>query len=366
MKYFSAFTGVGGFDIGVPKTWECVGFSEIDNNAKKVLKYRFPEVKNYGDIANMDYGKLPDFDVLLGGSPCQDLSVAGKRAGLAGLRSRLFYSYVAVLKSKKPKYFIFENVKGLLSSNSGWDFADVINNFSEAGYDIWWQLLDATWFGIPQHRERIFVFGTLRGNSIRKIFIKPKIGQQTSKLYEERTDNNSKRYERTESERNGIIENEPDMQIQNMQFDGQERQHNGIYRMGEIKSPTLTYLRKNQHGRIIKEHNDPSYTLLRSTKNGTYDGKTIRYLTPLECERLMGWEDNWTKYGIDKKGNKVEIPDNIRYQLIGNGVVSPIIKVIINTILEERNDNIIEEKPINENIVSIKPVNRLTNFETVE
>ena len=155
MKYFSAFTGVGGFDMGMPLDWECVGMSEIDKHANMVLKYRFKDVKNYGDIEKINYEELPDFDVLIGGSPCQDVSLAGKRAGLSGARSRLFFSYVALLRAKQPDYFIFENVKGLLSSNEGRDFAEVINQFSESGYDIWWQVLDAADFGIPQHRENI-------------------------------------------------------------------------------------------------------------------------------------------------------------------------------------------------------------------
>ena len=150
MRYFSTFTGVGGFDLGMPSDWECVGMSGIDKYANMVLRYRFKDVKNYGDIEKINYEELPDFDVQIGGSPCQDISVAGKRAGLSGVRSRLFFSFVALLKVKQPDYFIFENVKGLLSSNEGRDFAEVINQFSEAGYDLWWQILDASDFGIPQ------------------------------------------------------------------------------------------------------------------------------------------------------------------------------------------------------------------------
>ena len=159
MRYFSAFSGAGGFDLGMPRGWECVGMSEIDRYADMVLKFRFRDVENYGDIEKIKYDELPDFEVLIGGSPCQDVSVAGKREGLAGSRSRLFYSYIEILKAKRPDYFIFENVKGLLSGNNGWDFAEVVNQFAEAGYDIWWQVLDAVDFGIPQHRERVFILG---------------------------------------------------------------------------------------------------------------------------------------------------------------------------------------------------------------
>ena len=90
MKYFSTFTGVFGFDMGLPDDWQCVGVSEIDKNACKVIKYRKPEVKNYGDIEKIRIEELPNFDVLIGGSPCQGLSLAGKREGLADNRPLTF------------------------------------------------------------------------------------------------------------------------------------------------------------------------------------------------------------------------------------------------------------------------------------
>ena len=173
MKYFSAFTGVGGFDLGMPKDWECVGFSEIDKYANAVLRYRFPKVKNYGDIRQIDWKEVPDFEMLVGGTPCQDLSLAGKRQGLEGSKSRLFFEFIRALKEKKPQYFIWENVKGALYSNKGWDFARVLLEFSEAGYALWWQVLDASWFGVPQHRERVFVVGNLGKEPPIKVFFKP-------------------------------------------------------------------------------------------------------------------------------------------------------------------------------------------------
>jgi len=205
MKYFSLFTGVGGFEIGIEKAYAsvvnrqetpegkqttdqgvsrgdvhsggellegtptCVGFSEIDKHASAVLKYRFPNVKNYGDITKIDWSLVPDFDLLVGGSPCQDLSIAGKRAGLEGGRSGLFYEYVRALEEKKPKHFIWENVKGALSSNGGRDFGAVLSALAEAGYSLWWQVLNAKDFGVPQNRERVFIVGT-RNGSPREVF----------------------------------------------------------------------------------------------------------------------------------------------------------------------------------------------------
>ena len=339
IRYFSVFTGVGGFDLGMPSGWECVGMSEIDKYANMVLRYRFKDVKNYGDVEKINYEELPNFDVLIGGSPCQDLSVAGKRAGLTGLRSRLFFSYVALLRTKQPKYFIFENVKGLLSSNEGRDFAEVINQFSEAGYDLWWQILDASDFGIPQHRERVFILGTAGGSSFRKVFL----GRENKR---ENTENGS-------------------TQIENLHFD--RSQQNRIYGVNGV-APTLHRKTdgwqatkigipirqvdgrgENANGRRIKTLDEPSFTLQSSQRHGVAvltrgveDGKEynmdIRYLTPLECERLMGWSDNQTKYGIDDKGNTVELPDNQRYNLIGNGVVPQVVREIVKYLILQKND----------------------------
>ena len=348
MNYFSAFSGVGGFDMAVPEDWECVGMSEIDKYANMVLKYHFKKVKNYGDIEKIRYEELPDFDVLLGGSPCQDLSVAGKREGLAGLRSRLFFSYAAILKVKKPEYFIFENVKGLLSSNGGWDFARVLLEFQEAGYDVWWQVLDATDFGIPQHRERVFVFGTIRGKPLPKIFFERKDKGKDSVIQKQRGNTLTSRYHKSEANGSYIIEGK--QKIENLH--NSKRQIDRIYGINGV-APTLHRKTggrqeikiampvrqadgrgENAHGRRIKNADEPSFTLQSSQRHGVMVDDDIRYLTPLESERLMGWEDNWTKYGMNEKDDVVEISDSQRYNLIGNGVVPWVVQNIIEKFME--------------------------------
>jgi len=326
MKYFSVFTGVGGFELGLPEDWECVGMSEVDKNAIKVLRYRFPGVKNYGDIEKIEYEKLPDFDVLVGGSPCQDISVAGKRAGLSGLRSRLFFSYVAILKVKKPRYFIFENVKGLLSSNGGWDFVRVLSEFSQAGYDLWWQVLDATQFGIPQHRERVFVLGSLGEQRFRGLYFIGKTDRKNSELQRQYSNTLTKRYRGATATGTYIVEGEfnaPQTKIQNI----------GQTTKVAVPIQKLEFNTIKQNGRIMKNNGGCAFTLVSGFRQGVYDGIRIRYLTPLEAERLMGWPDNWTKYGIDDKGNTVELSDNARYNLIGNGVVPQIVSELVDKIM---------------------------------
>jgi len=164
MKYFETFAGVAGIGMGLPKDWECVGFSEYNKYASMVLNYHYPDIKNYGDITTIKWEEVADFDLLTGGSPCQDFSIAGKRRGLAGAKSSLAWEFIRGLRSKKPRYFIWENVKGVMSSRSGWDLANILAAFSESGYDLWWQVLNAKDFGVPQNRERIIIVGFRDGS----------------------------------------------------------------------------------------------------------------------------------------------------------------------------------------------------------
>src|SRR5688500_1190317 len=122
MKYFDVFAGVGGFCLGMPRHYKCVGVSETDKFCNYVLELNFPDVYNFGDITQIDIGTLPDFDLLVGGSPCQGMSTAGERYGLEDHRSCLFFHYIRILKEKQPKYFLWENVENALSVNDGEDF----------------------------------------------------------------------------------------------------------------------------------------------------------------------------------------------------------------------------------------------------
>jgi DNA (cytosine-5)-methyltransferase 1 len=168
MRYFESFAGVGGFSLAMPKDWQCIGMSEIDKYASSVLRYRFPNITNYGEITKIDWTTVPDFDLLVGGSPCQSFSVAGRRKGFEGA-SGLFFEYIRAIKEKRPAYFIWENVKGVLSCHGGRDFAAIINQMAEAGYSLWWQVLNAKDFGVPQNLERVFVVGS-RTRPAREVF----------------------------------------------------------------------------------------------------------------------------------------------------------------------------------------------------
>lgn len=180
LKHLDLFSGYGGFTIPASKYGiETINFSEIDKYATAVLKYRFPSITNLGDITKIKPEDLPDVDIITGGSPCQDLSVAGKGAGLDGGRSGLFFCFINLIKEKQPMYFVWENVKGALSSSKGWDFARVQIEMEQAGYDVWWQVINAKDFGVPQNRERIFAIGIRKGSGREILFEQISSGQNT-------------------------------------------------------------------------------------------------------------------------------------------------------------------------------------------
>ena len=171
MKAVSLFAGIGGFDLALERNGiEVVASVEWDKHAQSVLKNRFPNSQIYGDIQEVTGEQLinagfdPRNGIITGGFPCQDLSVAGKRAGLAGNRSGLFWEICRLLDETKTQYFILENVPGLLSSSNGADMGTVISALAQRGYGLAYRVLDAQHFGVPQRRRRVFIVGSLGDN----------------------------------------------------------------------------------------------------------------------------------------------------------------------------------------------------------
>lgn len=172
----SLFAGIGGFDLALKRNGvKVVAAVEIDKKASAVLQKHFPNTKLFGDIQQVtgkdliDAGFEPRGGIITGGFPCQDLSVAGKRAGLAGKRSGLFWEICRLLDETRAENFILENVPGLLSSNNGSDMATVVEALVERGYSIAWRVLDAQYFGVPQRRRRVFIVGCLADGGARRV-----------------------------------------------------------------------------------------------------------------------------------------------------------------------------------------------------
>ena len=164
MKVASFFSGIGGIDLGLERAgMEVVFQCEILRFGQRVLKRHWPDVQLENDITKVKPEDIPDVDVFAGGFPCQDLSLAnqGKRKGLEGARSGLFYTYADLIEAKKPRWVFIENVPGLLNSANGGDFKVVITTMDELGYGVAWRVLDAKFFGTPQRRRRTYIIASL-------------------------------------------------------------------------------------------------------------------------------------------------------------------------------------------------------------
>lgn len=170
----SLFAGVGGFDLAMERNGvKVVATVEIDKKCNEVLAKHFPTAKQFTDVQQvtgkdlLDAGFDPTRGIITGGFPCQDLSVAGKRAGLAGERSGLFWEIARLVEETQTEWFILENVPGLLSSNGGKDFGIVLGEMAQLGYRVGWRVLDAQYFGVPQRRRRVFIVGSRSGDAER-------------------------------------------------------------------------------------------------------------------------------------------------------------------------------------------------------
>jgi len=176
IRYFSMFSGIGGFELGIEAAAhelgiaaECVGYSEIDKHAIRTYEEHYTH-DNYGDATTIDADHLPDFDLLVGGFPCQAFSIAGKRLGFDETRGTLFFDIARILKAKEPRFFILENVKGLISHNKGQTFRTIIRTLDGLGYDLQWKVLNSKDHGVPQSRERVFIVGNLGGTPRPEVF----------------------------------------------------------------------------------------------------------------------------------------------------------------------------------------------------
>lgn len=170
------FSGIGGFELGIGLAAlkagidaTCVGYSEIDSAAIATYEEHFDH-RNFGDITAIDADGLPDFNLLVGGFPCQAFSIAGKRGGFDDTRGTLFFDVARILRAKRPQHFILENVRGLLSHDSGRTLQTILGVLTDLGYCVEWQVLNSKNFGVPQSRERIYLVGHHGGLTAQSVF----------------------------------------------------------------------------------------------------------------------------------------------------------------------------------------------------
>lgn len=161
IKFIDFCAGIGGGRIGLENLgMRCVGFSEIDRSSVKTYREFFgEEEKNYGDLMKVNFDDLPDFDLMIAGFPCQTFSVIGKRTGMQDRRGQIIFGLIDIMKAKNLKYFILENVKGLLNHGTGESMKIILNALDEAGYKVFWKLVTSLDYGVPQMRERIYFVG---------------------------------------------------------------------------------------------------------------------------------------------------------------------------------------------------------------
>ena len=168
IRFFDMFAGIGGFRSGLEAVggFECVGHCEIDKYANQAYNAMY-ETKGevfFADARTIDPEDLPDIDLICGGFPCQSFSIAGKRRGFADdARGTLFFEIARIASTKRPAFFLLENVPGLLSHDSGRTFATILTALDDLGYDVAWQILNSKNFGVPQSRKRVYIVGYLRG-----------------------------------------------------------------------------------------------------------------------------------------------------------------------------------------------------------
>lgn len=162
MRYVSIFSGVEAATLAwEPIGWEPVCFAEFDEFPSAVLAERYPEVPNVGDVTKMNWKKYRNrVDLVVGGSPCQSFSIAGKRRGLQG-ESGLMFEYIRAVREIRPRWFLWENVPGALSSENGEAFRQLLSEMDKLGYGLAWRILDAQFFGVAQRRRRLFLVGHL-------------------------------------------------------------------------------------------------------------------------------------------------------------------------------------------------------------
>jgi len=157
MNFISLFSGVGGFDLGLSSAgMECKAQVELDKNCQEILQAHW-NVPLIADVKTAGKHNLPPADLICGGFPCQDISLAGERRGLKGERSGLWFEFQRIIAEINPRWVIIENVPGLLTSNGGEDFSTVLQGLAECGYYVCWRILDAQYFGSAGTRRRIFI-----------------------------------------------------------------------------------------------------------------------------------------------------------------------------------------------------------------
>jgi DNA (cytosine-5)-methyltransferase 1 len=350
----STFSGVGGLDLGLHQAgWHHTLLCERDEYRRAVLAARFPGVPILDDVRAVAHqdgdgrrGHLAAVgddervdgepserdpwarpDLLCGGFPCQDLSVAGRRAGLAGERSGLFFEFARIAESVRPRWLLIENVPGLLTSNGGRDFGELLGTLAEVGYGVAWRVLDSRHFGVPQRRRRVFILcsdvgGRAGAEHAGQVLA---VGQ------------GCQRHPQAGGEAGpGTAIGASDGVAHTLRSEGADASEDGTGRGAPlvVSAPVTSKWAKGSGGPAGDEAQNLVITLQAPNGRGyridaeaaagghlqPLPGTGVRRLTPRECERLQGFPDDWTL--IPWMGKPA--PDSRRYAALGDAVTVPV------------------------------------------
>ena len=325
MKFLELCAGIGGFRQALENLGcECVGYSEIDKHAIKLYSAWYNDERNFGDITKIEAEKLPDFELLVGGFPCQAFSVAGKRGGFNDTRGTIFFDFARIMKAKKPKFAIFENVKGLLNHDGGKTYETMLRTLDELGYNAQWGILNTKFHGLPQNRERVYIVANLRERSSTKILF-------------ERGNDSADKVERTENGIIGQFYNRKGKTHQDLGVISSEghspallattHKNPRIVKIGDIDGLNTQYSRVYDSKGVSTTINAQGGGL--GAKTGLYNaGDKVRRLTPKECFRLQGFKDEMVELGY-----KLCISDTQLYKMAGNAVSVPVVEWVAQRVL---------------------------------
>ena len=301
MKFFDLFAGIGGFRVGLEAHGhECVGSCEIDKYARKIYGKNFGHEPEYKDVRDIEAKDLPEFDILCAGFPCQSFSIVGNRMGFEDKRGNLFFEIIRLAKEKRPSILLLENVKGLLSHEKGETFRIMLQTLDECGYDVSWQLLNSRYF-VPQSRERVYIIANLRGSSGRKILPLGKVSKRNDK-----------------SRKELYAEDECSSTLTATYWKGYGGGRPMIKEDKKVQMNYRSNVNSNMKERV--QDRDETWTLTSNSNDFTItDGDRVRKLTPIECERLQGFADDWTK----------GVSDTQRWKCLGNAVTTNVVEYIV-------------------------------------
>lgn len=351
MILLDLFSGTGGFhkglsDAGVPirKAY----FSEIDKHAIANYKYNYPNAEHIGSVEHILNSGIERPNIITFGSPCQDFSLAGKRRGLGGERSSLIQCALSSISYFRPDIFIWENVKGAYSSNNSEDFWAIIKAFANLdGYRFESQLVNTSWI-LPQNRERIYLIGYLTTSftNWKGVFPIGEVEREDNAIQGQSVLTNTIRVRKTaDGWGSSFVVEGKQPQEEPMIF---QKGHGFVGSTVSKICPTIRSNSFEHNTGVIQLNKEKTFGSVPHQQNRVYSDKgimcciqnarteskvniltnnKIRRLTEIECERLQGFPDNWTKYG-NYNGEVKEISKTNRYKMIGNAVTAKMVELI--------------------------------------